>query len=144
MNGIKIIICKEKIIVKKLNIIGDNRGNLISIEKNEILDFDIKRIYYLFGTKENVSRGFHAHKKLNQILIAVSGSVEIKMYDGNEWSTFILSSPDQYIKIGPGCWREMHNFSPDCVLLVIADYEYDENDYIRNFEEFKKYVSKNT
>ena len=122
----------------RLSVIGDDSGSLIALEKGHNLPFDVKRVYYIYGTKPGIVRGHHAHKKLKQLLIAVSGSVTIKCEYGNEIKEFTLSHPDKGLLIEGLVWREMHNFSPDCVLLVLADEYYSEADYIRDYKEFLK------
>ena len=122
----------------RLGVIGDRRGSLIALENGHNLPFDVKRVYYIYGTKENVSRGFHAHRKLKQMLIAVSGSVTIKCeYDGRK-KEYTLSRPDEGLLIEGLVWREMHDFSSDCVLMVLADEYYSEADYIRDYKAFLK------
>ncbi len=117
---------------------GDERGSLIALEENKNVPFDIKRIYYIFDTKKDVRRGFHAHKSLKQILICVSGTCKILLDNGQKKSEIILSSPNTGLLIESMIWREMFDFSDNCVLMVIASEYYDENDYIRNYEEFIK------
>lgn len=114
---------------------GDNRGHLVSIQD---LPFNIQRVYYLYGTTKGTSRGFHAHKELQQVLIAVSGHVDILLDDGVTKKTVHLNQPEKGLYVGPGMWREMHNFSKDCVLLVLASEKYTEEDYYRNYEDFLK------
>ena len=119
-----------------LQLHGDNRGSLIALENGHNLPFDVKRVYYIYGTKEGIARGFHAHKKLKQMLIAVSGSVTIKCEYNEQRKEYKLSRPDEGLLIEGLVWREMHDFSPDCVLMVLADEYYNENDYIRDYSEF--------
>lgn len=121
-----------------LQIHGDDRGSLIALENGHNLPFDVKRVYYIYGTKEGVSRGFHAHKKLKQLLIAVSGNVTIKCEYNEQKKEYKLSRPDEGLLIEGLVWREMHDFSPDCVLLVLADDYYSEVDYIRDYQVFLK------
>jgi len=120
------------------NVLGDERGSLIAIENNKNIPFEIKRIYYIFGTKENVSRGYHAHRDLQQIAICVSGHCEFIIDDGKSREAVLLNNPTKGLYIDNNKWREMHNFSKDCVLLVIASKFYDEEDYIRNYDDFLK------
>lgn len=115
---------------------GDERGSLIALENNKDIPFDIKRFYYIFDTKEGVRRGFHAHKKLKQVLICARGSCKILLDDSKEKLEISLDSPDKGLLIDGMVWREMFDFSPDCVLMVLADDYYDENDYIRNYQNF--------
>ena len=121
-----------------LQIHGDNRGLLIALENGHNLPFDVKRVYYIYDTKSGVSRGFHAHKKLKQMLIAVSGSVTVKCEYNGQQKEYTLSKPDEGLLIEGLVWREMHDFSSDCVLLVLADEYYVEHDYIRDYETFLK------
>ena len=127
----------EKIKLKKL---GDERGSLVALESNISVPFEIKRVYYIYGTKAGVSRGFHAHKALQQVAVAVSGSCDMVLDDGKTQETVHLDLPEKGVLIGPGVWRIMKNFTPDCVLLVFADAHYDEADYIRDYEEFLSYL----
>ena len=118
--------------------IGDNRGSLIALETLIDIPFDIKRVYYIFDTLSDVSRGFHAHRNLKQVLICVKGSCRILLDDGKRKENVILNSPQTGLLIEDLVWREMHDFSEDCVLLVLASEYYDETDYIRDYNEFKK------
>ncbi|MDU0356370.1 FdtA/QdtA family cupin domain-containing protein [Paraglaciecola aquimarina] len=115
---------------------GDERGSLVAIEHGKEIPFDVKRIYYLYDTKTDVARGFHAHKKLKQILIAVNGSCTIILDDGKERKSVKLTNPDEGLFIDSFVWREMHDFSEDCTLLVLANSHYDEADYIRSYDKF--------
>ncbi|MCE9925856.1 FdtA/QdtA family cupin domain-containing protein [Aeromonas media] len=119
---------------------GDDRGSLISLEQEKNIPFEIQRIYYIFNTKEGVRRGFHAHKKLKQIAIVISGSCRFVLDDGKERIDILMDNPGQGLYIDSFIWREMYNFSEDCVLLVIADKRYEEVDYIRSYEEFLQLV----
>lgn len=121
-----------------LQIHGDDRGSLIALEQDKNIPFKVKRIYYLFGTKEDVRRGFHAHKRLTQLVIAVRGSCRFLLDDGSEKISLLLDNPAQGLLIDSCIWREMYNFSEDCVLLVLADELYDESDYIRDYDTFIK------
>ena len=119
---------------------GDTRGQLSVAEVGGALPFVVRRVYWIHGTKPGVSRGFHAHKKLRQLCVCVAGTVRIALFDGIREETVVLDSSAQGLLIGPGLWHEMHDFSPDCVLMVFADAEYDEADYIRNREQFIRHV----
>lgn len=121
---------------------GDERGQLISIEQADV-PFKIKRIYYMYDTKEGIRRGYHAHKELQQILICVHGSCKILLDDGIEKEVIELNKPYKGLYISNTVWREMYDFSPDAVLMVIASEEYDEKDYIRNYESFLNYIDMN-
>jgi dTDP-4-dehydrorhamnose 3,5-epimerase-like enzyme len=119
---------------------GDERGSLISLEQEKNVPFEIQRLYYIFNTKEGVRRGFHAHKQLKQIAIVISGSCRFVLDDGKERIDILMDNPGQGLYIDSFIWREMYNFSEDCVLLVIADKRYEEVDYIRSYEEFLQLV----
>jgi len=120
---------------------GDARGGLSIAELGGALPFPVRRVYWIHGTKPGVSRGFHAHKKLRQLCVCVAGSVRMSLFDGRREESVVLDSSANGLFVGPGLWREMHDFSPDCVLMVLADAEYDEADYIRNRIEFTDYVA---
>ncbi len=120
---------------------GDERGGLSVVETGESLPFVVRRAYWIHGTKTGVSRGFHAHKELRQLCVCVAGSVRISLFDGRREESAVLDSPAKGLLIGPGLWREMHDFSPDCVLMVFASAEYDEADYIRDREAFVRHAT---
>ncbi|MGI8487680.1 FdtA/QdtA family cupin domain-containing protein [Pectobacterium sp. S5] len=122
---------------------GDDRGALVALEQEKNIPFDIKRVYYLFKTKEGVRRGFHAHKTLKQVAIAVRGSCRFLLDDGNEKVELVLDNPAQGVVIEPHFWHEMYDFSEDCVLMVLADQPYDESDYIRDYDIFLDRVKSN-
>lgn len=133
----------------KINLIplqkhGDDRGSLVALEEENNIPFSIKRVYYIFDTKDGVRRGFHAHKKLKQVAIAVKGSCRFLLDDGTERIEVVLDNPAQGLLIESCIWREMYDFSSDCVLMVLADSHYDENDYIRDYDGFTIYANKKT
>lgn len=123
-----------------LQVHGDERGSLVSLETNKNIPFEIKRVYYIFDTKEEVIRGFHAHKQLKQVAIAVKGSCRFLLDDGKEKISILLDNPAQGLLIESFIWREMSEFSKDCVLMILANDYYDESDYIRSYEDFKLMV----
>ncbi|MDY0418950.1 FdtA/QdtA family cupin domain-containing protein [Enterobacter ludwigii] len=123
---------------------GDDRGSLVALEEENNIPFSIKRVYYIFDTKEGVRRGFHAHKKLKQVAIAIKGSCRFLLDDGTERIEVVLDNPAQGLLIESCIWREMYDFSSDCVLMVLADSHYDENDYIRDYDAFTIYANKKT
>jgi dTDP-4-dehydrorhamnose 3,5-epimerase-like enzyme len=125
----------------KLPVLGDERGGLIALEGNKSVPFEIKRVYYIFNTQKNVVRGFHAHKALKQLAVCVSGNCRFVLDDGKNKKDIILDSPEKGLLIENMIWREMHDFSDDCVLMVLADSIYDETDYIRKYEEFMEAVN---
>lgn len=116
--------------------LGDERGSLIAIEQGYNAPFEIKRVYYIFDTKEGVERGFHAHINLQQIAIVVKGNCTFILDDGNKRDEVKLDNPNQGLFIEGLIWREMKDFSPDCVLVVLASERYDESDYIRDYNKF--------
>ena len=124
----------------EFNRLGDDRGGLISLEQNQNIPFDIKRVYYIFDTQQGVARGFHAHKDLQQVAICVKGSCRFILDNGVQRESVILDEPNLGLFIDSMMWREMHDFSDDCVLMVIANHHYDEADYIRNYDEFMRMV----
>ena len=116
----------------------DNRGYLSVVEGGLDIPFEIKRIYYLYMVPE-VARGAHAHKALQQLLIATSGSVEVIMDDGRERKSFTLDRPWKGLLIPPGLWRDLENFSGGAVVMCLASEKYDAADYIRDYNEFLVY-----
>lgn len=119
---------------------GDERGQLIALEGNKDIPFEIKRVYYMYDTGQGVRRGFHAHQSLQQILICIHGSCKIHLDNGFEKKEVALEKPYEGLYIANDMWREMYDFSPDAVLMVLASDYYDENDYIRNYEDFIRIV----
>ena len=119
---------------------GDARGALSVAELGGVLPFAVRRIYWIHGTKPGVSRGFHAHRRLRQLCVCVAGSVRMSLFDGRREESVVLDTSSKGLLVGPGLWREMHDFSPDCVLMVFADAEYDEADYIRDRDQFIRHV----
>lgn len=118
--------------------IEDHRGNIAVIEK-EVLPYEVKRVYYLYDVPSTAARGGHAHKNLYQCLIALSGSFDVILNDGENSTTVTLNKPDKGLLITPGIWRELENFSSGAVCLVLASEVYLEEDYIRDFSAFKEY-----
>jgi UDP-2-acetamido-3-amino-2,3-dideoxy-glucuronate N-acetyltransferase len=116
----------------------DERGSLVALEVPQDIPFQIKRIYYIFANLQNKPRGFHAHKDLKQIMICISGSCEIHLDNGFNKKVVMLDKPNKAVFVDKMVWREMHNFSNDSVLLVLASEKYDIKDYISNYDEFKK------
>lgn len=116
--------------------LADERGGMVALESNRSVPFEVKRVYYLFGSSPGVSRGFHAHRSLQQVAICVHGSCRMVLDDGVRREEVRLGSPCTGLMIGDRVWREIHDFSPDCVLLVLASAHYDESDYIRSYDDF--------
>lgn len=119
---------------------GDDRGSLVALESAKNIPFEIKRVYYIFDTKSGVVRGLHAHKDLSQVMVCLKGSCRVVLDNGSTKEQVILDSPDKGLLIGSMMWREMHDFSADCVLMVLANEHYDESDYIRDYDEFLEYL----
>ncbi len=124
--------------------LNDQRGNLVAVEIGPgwVVPFDVKRVYYMFDTGRGVSRGFHAHRELKQVAVCLAGRCRMVLDDGMRREESWLDSPTRGLLIEGMVWREMHDFSPDCVLLVFASEHYDEDDYIRDYEVFKGAVSR--
>ena len=123
---------------------GDERGQLVALEEMKDIPFAIKRVYYMYDTKPGVRRGFHAHKSLEQILICVNGSCKILLDDGKEKEIVLLDKQYEGLYIPNYMWREMYDFSPDAILLVLASDFYYEEDYIRNYEDFVKSLNQDS
>ena len=116
--------------------IHDHRGNLSVIE-NDTIPFDFKRVYYLYDVPSGSERGGHAHKKVVEFLIPLSGSFDVVVNDGSNSVTFSLNKPNVGLLIVPGIWHELKNFSCGSICLVLASETFDEADYIRDFDAFK-------
>ena len=119
---------------------GDDRGMLVALEEFNDIPFTIKRVYYMYNTKEGIHRGFHAHQSLEQILVCIHGSCKIKLDNGKERKIVALEKPYEGLYVPNNMWREMYDFSTDAVLLVLASELYDPNDYIRDYDDFLKYI----
>lgn len=116
--------------------ITDSRGGLVALEQYQNIPFEIKRVYYIYGTPENTRRGFHAHRALKQVAICVKGACSFLLDNGREKIDCRLTSPTTGIYIGSMIWHEMYDFTDDCVLMVLASELYNEMDYIRDYEDF--------
>jgi len=128
--------------LEKFNVLGDHRGQLIALESNKQIPFDIKRVFYIYGTKERVPRGNHAHYKTKQFLVAVNGSCKVTLDDGKIKETYDLTNPNLGLFQDVFIWGTMHDFTPDCVLMVLANEYYEASDYITNYNDFLKEVNK--
>ena len=127
----------------EFNKIGNSEiGYLTALEENKNIPFDIKRVYYTYGVPINKKRGFHAHKNLEQVLICINGSVNVKCFDGKEEKIYLLDKPNEGLYIGTMVWREMYDYEENTVLMVLASELYDEDDYIRDYEKFISYFKK--
>ena len=120
---------------------GDHAGNLVALEKGVEFPFDIKRVYYIWGTQKDAVRGKHAHRALEQVIICTSGSCDFILDDGKEKVTIHLDNPAQGLHMKHNVWREFTNFSPDCVVMVLASEHYNEADYIRDYDTFLQEVT---
>lgn len=132
MNGVGLV---------DLKVLGDERGSLIALEAlSKEVPFEVKRVYYIFGVNDNSIRGKHAHYKLKQLLICVSGSVDVSVEDGKNKEIYHLDSPSKALHVDGFIWREMYNFSKDAVLVVLASEHYSEADYVRDYNKFLQEV----
>ena len=132
----RISLCK----IIEFPIVTDYRGNLTFIEENRHVPFEIRRVYYLYDVPTGATRGGHAHIELEQVIIALSGSFEVIIDDGYTRKNVFLNRPHYGLYIPPGIWRELVNFSSNSVALVLASMLYDEKDYIRDYEKFRRMV----
>ena len=126
--------------LENFNVLGDHRGQLIALESNRHIPFDVKRIFYIYGTLKNVKRGNHAHFITKQLLVVVNGSCKVTLDNGRKKETFIINEPNLGLFQDSLIWGTMHDFSNDCVLLVLADRYYKKSDYITDFDEFLEQV----
>ena len=118
---------------------SDRKGNITVIENGITVPFDVKRVYYLYDIPGGEVRGGHAHKELQQLIIAASGSFDVTLDDGNVKRTYLLNRSYTGLLVVPGIWRELENFSGGSVCLVMASMPYNEADYIREYEEYLQY-----
>ena len=118
--------------------IMNRSGNITAVSNNLNIPFSVKRIYYLYDIPSGSERGGHAHKDLHQLIVAISGSFDITLDDGIIKKTVRLDRPNYGLLVVPGIWRELKEFSSGAICLVLASNKYDENDYIRSYDEFKK------
>lgn len=121
---------------------SDRKGNLTVVENGKTLPFDVKRVYYLYDVPGGENRGAHAHKELSQLIIAASGSFTVTLDDGKCKRSFFLNRPYQGLYVKPGMWRDLADFSSGAVCMVLASDVYKQEDYIRSYDEFKKFRNK--
>ncbi|MBO5437335.1 MAG: WxcM-like domain-containing protein [Thermoguttaceae bacterium] len=121
-----------------LEVHGDKRGKLVSLESEKNIPFEIRRVYYIFDTLPEESRGQHAHRTLEQLVVAIDGSCQFVLDDGKERTEIWLNRPDVGLYIGKNMWREMKHFSYGCKLMILASDYYDEKEYIRDYNVFLK------
>lgn len=124
----------------KIKSFSDDRGILNVIEYGVDIDFTIKRVYYIHNNSENLSRGFHAHKELKQLMVCITGSVEVELNNGTDIEFHHLDNHDKGLLIDFPAWRVLRNFSEDALVMVFASEVFIEDDYIKNYEEFLDYV----
>ena len=120
-------------------VIHNRAGNITPVQNKIEIPFDIKRVYYLYDVPGGADRGGHAHRDLQQLIIAASGSFDITLDDGATKKTFSLNRPNMGLYLCPGIWRDISNFSSGAICLVLASDPYDEGDYIRHYDEYKTY-----
>ena len=123
----------------KINKINFRKGNISVIEGNTDIPFEIKRIFYIYDIPGGESRGAHAHKECYQLIIAVSGSFDVMADDGNSKNKFVLNQPYYGLIVPPGIWVAEENFSSGAVCLVLTSHFYDEEDYIRDYDQYMQY-----
>jgi hypothetical protein len=123
----------------ELGKIHNRSGNITVIEENKLIPFSMKRVYYLYDIPGGVERGGHAHKKLYQLIVAASGSFEVTLEDGKKRKTIYLNRPDKGLLVVPGIWRYLYNFSSGSICLVLVSEVFEEDDYMRDYEEYLKY-----
>ena len=122
--------------------IQDRRGNLTFIESQKHINFDIKRVYYIYDVPGGACRGGHAHKELIQLLIAISGSFDVHLDDGHKKKTFHLNRSSQGLLICPMVWRSIDNFATSSICMALASINYSEDDYYRDYSEFIEAITK--
>lgn len=129
-------------VIKLPKIQHERAGNITPIENYIEVPFDIKRIFYIYDIPGGEDRGAHAHKECHQFLVAASGSFEIELDDGKIKRTVVLNRPYFGLHIPPGIWAAEKSFSAGAICLVLASHKYEEKDYIREYELFKKFITK--
>ncbi len=120
----------------KLKQISDSRGHMVILEEGKDIPFTIRRSYFIYGTTATEPRGFHAHKKLEQVFLCIKGSCDLLLDDGTTKSSLHMNEASTAVYVGPMVWHEMHNFTPDCIFMAYASDKYDEDDYIRDYTHF--------
>lgn len=126
----------EDCVIVTLPKIHNESGNITVLENNIDIPFDVKRVYYLYDVPMGSERGGHGHYELEQFIIAASGSFTFQLNDGVNTKEVFLNDPSKALYIKPGIWREIKDFSSGSICLVLASQEYNENDYIRNYDDF--------
>lgn len=128
--------------LEEFKVLGDHRGQLVALEANKQIPFDVKRVFYIYGTQEGVPRGNHSHYKTKQFLVSVNGSCKVTLDNGKIKETFDLNKPNLGLFQDALIWGCMHDFSSDCVLMVLADEYYNASDYITDYDKFLEKVKK--
>jgi len=136
----QVIDCQKFDLLKFDQIFGEGIGSLVIIEGPSLIPFEVKRIFFVVNVPFNIVRGGHAHKTLRQLMFCPSGSCDFNLDDGFNKTALQLNDPTKGLYCKPGLWSEFTNFSPDCVVMVLASDIYDEADYIRDYDEFLNYV----
>ncbi|AXX95897.1 sugar 3,4-ketoisomerase [Arcobacter ellisii] len=126
--------------LEEFKVLGDHRGQLVALEANKQIPFDVKRVFYIYGTQEGIPRGNHSHYKTKQFLVAVNGSCKVTLDNGKTKETFDLNKPNLGLFQDALIWGTMHDFSSDCVLMVLANEYYDASDYIIDYDKFLEEV----
>lgn len=132
----------EKYKVLEFKEYGDERGNLVVAEGEKDIPFEIKRVFYMYGSDPGIIRGRHANRRSRFVLINVAGTSKVRLDDGFTTKVVELDKPRMGLYIAPMVWKDMYDFSPDSVLLCLSDAGYDDSEYIRNYDEFTKEVRK--
>ena len=114
-------------------------GNITVVENGKVIDFDIKRVFYIYDIPGGVTRGAHAHKTLRELIVAATGSFEVRVFDGEREKVFLLNHPSKALYLPCGVWEELRNFSSGSAALVLASTPYMPEDYFRDIDEFLKY-----
>ena len=133
---------KERCPIIEFKDLGDERGKLVVIEGNDSIPFEIKRVFYIYGSDQTVVRGQHANRISEFVLINVAGKSKVRITDGKEEIIVELDRPMMGVYIPSMVWKDMYDFSPDSVLLVLASTHYDGTEYIRNYEEYVEEINK--
>lgn len=138
MNAVDNAISTEAVKMIRVPVVTDPRGDLAFVESGKHVPFEICRIYYLFNVPENSLRGGHAHKKLEQVIFAISGTFRVKLDDGLKQTEYVLNDPRKGLYLRNLIWRELDSFSKGAICMVVASDFYDEDDYIRDYNVFKR------
>ena len=120
--------------------LGDERGNLVVVEGNMDIPFEIKRIFYIYGSDDSVVRGQHANRLSEFVMINVSGTSKVKVDNGEESRVIELNRPRMGLYLKNNIWKDMYDFSADSILLVLASEHYDESEYIRDYQEYLRFI----